>query len=287
MLTFDHSPLENIGTKKVNCAYRAGGNIPADKISLVDGMFGGKCLYAKPGTAWNGNNLYSYISTDNIDGILPSKAPFTIEYWVNLKDYVTGSASDSPDKSWAENEDIVVGFLLHGAKREGHFMSLSSNLENGQKCISYQRFYSTETSTYVTDVWAKDGAYKLSLNTWHHIAITFDTDNITVFIDGKKINTTKNYLYACGDSRIFYVDIQRTNDSNVYVDNVILSDVIRYTNNFDPYTAWFMPRLQYASDQGIKDYLLKEDNSGNCFQVIDENAHSWWCPKDAIKYHQD
>jgi hypothetical protein len=93
------------------------------------------------------------------------------------------------------------------------------------------------------------GVSQYALNTYYHIAMTFDGTHIRVFVDGNKEIEIATALGWTGDSNTRFGlgdnDIGNYNNSyrlatDIYFDELrITKDVARYTENFTPPTEPF------------------------------------------------
>lgn len=82
----------------------------------------------------------------------------------------------------------------------------------------------------------------VSLNTWHHIAITRDSSNVCrVFYDGSVAPTTYTKSGLVGDDSTFNIGASNsaTYDFLGFIDEVRISNICRYTTSFTPSTTAF------------------------------------------------
>lgn len=82
----------------------------------------------------------------------------------------------------------------------------------------------------------------ISANTWYHIAVSYDTTNYYIFLNGQLLTTVNNTtgisntIFSAG---ILNIGKFKTNTFTGYVDEIRISKVARYTSAFTPSNAPF------------------------------------------------
>ena len=146
-----------------------------------------------------------------------------------------------------------------------------------------------------------------TLNTWHHVAFTFDVSayEIALYIDGTLIGTditadstdtvdTDNQSDLVIGAYVTAADVI-TGSSNVYMDDIRISNVIRYTSNFTPpqsltrdlNTTFFMNGESLGEttlfDGGDQPYIIKQRGGGPvvenknplALRIVDYDGNAW------------
>ena len=181
---------------------------------------------------------------------------FTMEAWV----FTTGTQTGNG------NEGIIIN------KEDSYEMALRGGDDNLMFAIN-------------AGAWDWFGGGKPTMNEWHHLSVTYDGTTTQTWIDGKggPSPTDKNTLPITpqdGDTSPFQVG-HRVCCGGVpflgIIDEVRISDAVRYTKDFDPPTTEFDPdkntRLLWHFNEGTGTKI--NDASGNKNIGALEGAPKW------------
>lgn len=103
-------------------------------------------------------------------------------------------------------------------------------------------------------------------NQWYHLAVTHDNGTTEVFVDGTSLGTASTNSYLFTD--LLDLDIGKHlsssgNDFNGHIDEIRISDTVRYTSGFTPSTTAF------ANDANTK-LLIHADGADGSTTFIDD-----------------
>ncbi len=191
------------------------------------------------GKAVNIPNGENYITVSKPKNLSPQR-PMTIESWVFLP------------KNIINYTPLII--------KDGGTLIAPSN----QKIDGYSMFNLTFSNGYTNNQFTKqfitalvdsnlkleaDASYNLtesSLNTWHHLATVYDGKSISFYIDGNKVqsknlvqNKTVNGYFDNDDYPLYFGD--KNNAKGFMLDEVRISQGVRYTDNFTPSSQPFTP----------------------------------------------
>lgn len=179
-------------------------------VSGTQAKFGSKSLDMTPGSTGIGNGAYiSTASAADLDQL----GEFTEEMWV----YIT---------------DLSSSFVFGGYKNSTGYFNLAHN-SSGNIIV-----YKTGTGEILTS-----SSVTLSINTWHHVALTRDaSDVLRVFVDGTvdpttttdatNVTATADYSFGGGGPL--------ANGAKGYIDEYRRTEgVCRYTASFTAPSAAF------------------------------------------------
>ena len=180
----------------------------AAEISTTQSKFGGASIFLPSSTA-------SYLSTTS-DSSLSLDGDFTIEAWI----YNTGGGTYRP----------IIGSGKTGWG--GGAFAVDIYAGGANPVLTLQQHSGAATLT---------GTTALSLNTWHHVAVTRSGSTVRLFVDGVQDGSTSTTgTYDFGNNNTFYVGNHGwdSNEYHGYIDDLrITKGVARYTANFTPPTA--------------------------------------------------
>lgn len=171
-----------------------------NNVSIVDGGKFGKCFY---------NDNTNYIET-TLPNALGNN--FTIDFWIKLNAYPTIS------------EKFAVPFSL-GEYNDGVYFQLE-----------------TSTTSKTLYVWLGNknnsiDAEKIPLNTWTHLAVTFDGKKYDFYLNGERQFELENTVHTSQVN----LNLFRSGGSVTlgrhfkgYIDEVKIVEVVRWTDNFTP-----------------------------------------------------
>jgi len=187
------------------------------QISTAQSKFGGASL------ALDGNGDYLSTPATSFQFLHKLTDSWTAESWV----YVTSGSSDNTifDTGGAASNTIGTLFFFNPS------LSLRANVRQG-------------TGVVVTS--SPDNI--VTLNSWHHIALSYDQSTFRLFVDGTLVGSTTFNTQTSNDSTqsTLKVGVFEYNGTllggfmNGYIDDLrITKGVARYTQNFTPPTAPF------------------------------------------------
>lgn len=171
-----------------------------NNVSIVDGGKFGKCFY-------NDNTNYVETTLPNALG-----SNFTIDFWIKLNAYPTIS------------EKFAVPFSI-GEYNDGVYFQLE-----------------TSTTSKTLYVWLGNknnsiDAEKIPLNTWTHLAVTFDGKKYVFYLNGERQFELENTVHTSQVN----LNLFRSGGSVTlgrhfkgYIDEVKIVEVVRWTDNFTP-----------------------------------------------------
>ena len=109
-----------------------------------------------------------------------------------------------------------------------------------------------------------DVAHGMSVDTWHHIAVTRDGRDYEVFIDGTSVGTNTDTQDQDVPSTFYVIGASASEGlgTNGYLDELRISTSVRYTSNFTPTTTEFTT----DSDTLI---LLHFDGANGSTDIVD------------------
>lgn len=156
------------------------------------------------------NEGYIEFKRNTWDSVFTSGA-WTVDYWLYPK--------------W-NNGDWQVDMLLCGA--------------SGGDALIRQQTWTSSIQFFINmwGNWALTTTVPITMETWHHIAITYDGSSITIYVDGKaQDSTTIAYLNTSGSLNIFGRGWNNSYPSASWRDEIRISKGVRWWNNFTPPTA--------------------------------------------------
>jgi len=240
------------------CINGDGTEDPTTKSGAVRYGGGNSSLYFDGYDAGSGTDRVHYPGS-GLDNLLLNDT--TIEFWA----------------FWHNDELVEVADTIVAKDWEIYFAESVGRVSFGGDC-----------STQDLRVWSDNGV--INFGEWIHIAATFDSGTGVgeIFINGTK-QTSYTFQDACqggyndDSDRDFWVGRQSvvSNHFPGFIDEVRVSNVIRYTSDFTPQTAPFIrddyTELLYHFDEAGDDprkTTLALDDSGNGFDgTIDGAKH--------------
>ena len=190
---------------------------------------------------------------------------FAVEFFGNVDDHVTAPDSDSLDidgkaftmEAWVFPTEIrdPEGIVIN--KEDSYEMAVWKG--ELKWAIAAPR-------------WAWFGGGPVELNKWSHIAVTYDGDISMGWVNGKKVSEDKqnkgNIIPRDGDASPFSVGWRAWGHHGPFsgiIDEVRVSDTVRYTKDFDVPEKEFEPdkntRVLYHFNEGTG--KKTKDFSGN------------------------
>ena len=158
------------------------------------------------GNALEFDGVNDYIEIDD-DSSLDLVNGITIEAWINM-DSLTGDYQVVVAKWYGGTQSYVLEFISNQRK-------FQLKMGNVGQCVS---------------------ANEISLDTWHHVAGTYDGTEITIYLDGEEDNScSRTGSINTGDSQLTigaHDDAGDRNPFNGYIDNVRLSNIARDPDEF-------------------------------------------------------
>ena len=101
----------------------------------------------------------------------------------------------------------------------------------------------------------------MSLNTWHHVACTIEWKKVTLWLDGENVGT---HTYTTGTWTPAWANIRIWEKFVWYLDEVRISDTIRYRSNF------LVPNAPFISDSNTS--LLIHSDTTNWSTVFTDSS---------------
>lgn len=162
----------------------------------------------------------------------------TVDFWLMLQ-----------ETNWGLANPAMYFYQMN------NYISLYWNGRQNQfELTGYQSVGSAPTGTWKPDVsWYQDGKF-------HHIAFCFtvETKTLDIFFDGvKRLSfTSQVQAMSATENRIFsfFGDANQT-ISSVYVDELRISDVVRWTEDFE------VPTEAYTKTSNTSQYLINNTSS--------------------------
>jgi hypothetical protein len=163
------------------------------------------------------------------------------------------TTSDDPAFTLGSGDFTIECFVYFPASPSGNrqFINQVTNTSNQISFIfrydSGNRlafYYSTSGSSFLSTL--QNGTWSPSVETWYHVAVCRDGNNLRLFIDGTQVNTTKDVTgLTIFDSNqplrigglLWSGSIIEVLDGNI--DEVRMTLAARYTTNFTPPTLPF------------------------------------------------
>ena len=108
----------------------------------------------------------NYVSA-GVDAVDPSGGEFTIEFWVNVPDFM--------------NDGNMHQFVSEGS--------------NG--LAFYLGYGGSDGTIQAGDMWGSTGV-KMPFGAWTHIAMTFDGLTTVIYVDGESVASTQNFFFTDG-----------------------------------------------------------------------------------------
>lgn len=199
-----------------------------------EGKFG-KCI--------DGSKTTSQVLTINDLQELTSNNPFTIDFWIKLGNTRKG--------------------LLFGNGTSSIFPSFSIFIKSNNTISVHCN------STHGTDYGVEINFPNVEViyNEFFHLAVCYDGGNIELFFNGKskgKIATTKKIGGTNHNFSLF--GRSGTNGTTAYIDEFRVSDIVRYTEDFIPYSKEYnnIPNaiIDITKDENIINFSITNDEQG-------------------------
>ncbi|RJR27995.1 hypothetical protein C4561_00625 [candidate division WWE3 bacterium] len=203
-------------------------------------------------------------SDDYIDGgsgsTIDDLGPFTFEGWF----YIHGLGSSSSPRLFLKGDNFAT-----------------PNNNNIQLYISSVKQLIFNVGYSTTDLNVTSASNAISYETWQHITVTWDgtteSDNVHVYVGGTEVSyTSKQDAVGSRNSDAAYNlyignSHNQVRDYHGYMDEIRVSNIVRYTSSFTPPTSPFV-RDEYTK------LLLHLDENGddprNTGKVIDDSGNA-------------
>jgi hypothetical protein len=212
------------------------------QIDTAQYKFGGSSLYV------DGVDDYLSIPNSGSGGDFAfGSNDFTVEAWVRptsvsgVRTYVAIWSND-----W-NNDDRIWYFG-----------------QNGANVVFY--YYSGDNNTVKTVVATTTAP--LAINTWYHVAVTGDSSNFKIYVNGSLLETeTRETIDPLGGSGALTIGCTSGNafDYQGHIDEVRISNNVRYTTGFTPSTTPFV-------NDSNTTLLVHADGTDGSTTFIDDNG---------------
>lgn len=203
----------------------------------------------------NGNNSYLVVSSpDSASFDLATGNPFTVEAWVKIPKPVSGN--------YLRNYTLMMLTKLQASTDYGYIYSLNLETQEATGTGTTRPMFSALKNTYdnninsnyISVISNSEIKNSIPLNTWTHIAITSFSENqqcfLKLYLNGTFVDGAGNSAPNCQIStqqpqKLFiakYPDGAGGIDGYYYpgaVDEMRISNIVRYTQNFTPPTTPF------------------------------------------------
>ena len=155
-------------------------------------------------------------------------------------DYVT--ASDGSSTTWQLSGDFTAEFWVYQttATNATYIDTRNGASSLGINLVSISQKFSlyTNGNTQIQD------AVTFALNTWHHVALVRSGSTWTLYKNGTSVGTYTNSSTLAGNTTLCLGTANDPffgqNGSNIYLDEVRISNTARYTTTFTPSTTPFV-----------------------------------------------
>ena len=197
-------------------------------------------------TAVQGGSAYFNGSSDYLTGpnltLATTTTPFTVELWV----FATTQLSGTGILSYNFPSGNVMPFVLCGAT------SLTTNTTGSNLCAGF----------YSGSAWGGvSSSTSLVLNTWNHIALSYNGTVATLYLNGVSIGTATTAWVTGSSTYTTYIGRRWDTGGTLSYFNGYLSNV-RYTLGTAVYTAAFTPPTAPLTPIAKTSLLLNTANAG-------------------------
>jgi hypothetical protein len=182
------------------------------QISTAQSKFGGSSILFDG----SGDYLSAGASSDFSFGT----QDFTVEAFIRMSSFANYFNSIAGTRGGPMNSSTGWSFAVFGNNTPGSF---------------------TDRSLYFyTNGQVQTADNSISLNTWHHVAVTRSGSTLRLFIDGQLLTTTTNTQNLTNTTMLIGASASNAEFFNGYIDDLrITKGVARYTANFTPPTNPF------------------------------------------------
>ena len=164
----------------------------------------------------------------------------------------TGDYLEFSPASVTATEDFTFEFWIrfNAVPTSGQFQMIGSSASNGNRYFSYTN--NGGTLRFETGVTGGSGSFyqwwntTLSTNTWYHIAFIKSSSTLSVYRDGTALSSSGTSGTMTTDKHLFGDAVGRigawsnaANNVNGWIDEIRLSNSVRYTTTFTPSTTPF------------------------------------------------
>jgi len=173
------------------------------------------------------------------------------KFWQSGKFDGSGDYISTPsDSDWTIDTDCTIELFIRSSGMSKTRTLISRREHYGSSPASGWHLVTTSTKTVSLTQYLSGGGVgvsieggALSLNTWHHIAVTNDSGNWRLFVDGVQVDSDTETGTNGDNSRPLYIGRQEgtsARDFEGWIDELrITKGVARYTSNFAPPSAPF------------------------------------------------
>jgi hypothetical protein len=210
------------------------------KISTAQSKYGGSSLLLD-----GADDYLSIGSSTGGTGVIPTTGPFTVEAYIYAASFSGDFCifSQSGDNGAAIANGSIV-FAVSANKLELTLRSADAN-------------------TFIT------GTVNLSVNTWHHVALTRDASNVfRVFQNGTLLASTLTNSIILSNNLGY--------DANGYIDEIRVSNTARYTATFT------VPLSRFNNDSNTL-LLIHADGANNSTTFTDDTGST---PATGVRFER-
>jgi hypothetical protein len=152
----------------------------------------------------------------------------TIEMWVRLLSPILETTDKSPKLRYLLSSGKYTGALHGCALVLSHF--------DGKPGEPYSLLFSRQNGSEKEKTWGVSCQPNWRPGEWHHVAVTYSAQEDTLFVDGKRVATTKTgaAMDLIGENFALGASIYHSYLSDCALDEVRISDSVRYTSDFTP-----------------------------------------------------
>ena len=232
--------------------------------------------FASGSMSFDGSN--DYINAGSTDLLDFAGGDWTIEAWVYLPDlspaYQMVSCAGGPYLAWNNTDGLA--WQLYIRPTTIHF-----------------------TYNTASDKNAFSGTHGMSINTWHHVAVSRDGSTFRLFVDGSQVASNTGTPSAPSATDRTLIGIGNNTSADPYKGNIedfrITKGVARYTANFTPPQASLPTNAPVVGRRGVGsvppalavDTFATLDTNfrgGLTGEQVTENDLKYYCPAGSENY---
>lgn len=173
----------------------------------------------------------------------------------------------------AGSQEFTIDLWFYGVQQKNNTIWSHGGTNTQMGTGGGVEFFGDLSVIYYCNGFLISGMPQVSLNTWHHLAITGNGTSVTLFVDGNLYGTVNGYAYTFSNT----FESIGANDSAYgvenfagYMDEIRFSDTVRWTSNFTP------PTEPYP-DAEPGTYISKVEVNGRTLidltaDTVDDNA---------------